>query len=400
MPRASLAIVATHPVQYYAPWFAYLAANLDIDLRVFYLWDFGVVARKDPRFEVAVAWDVPLLEGYAHEFVPNRSPRPSTEGFFGYWNPDLLHRIREFKPRAVLLTTYNSASIARLLLGWRGRSEPLLFRGDSHRLVERSGLVAMAKRRIVARVFRRFAAALYVGTANREYFRQHGVPGEKLFRSPHAVDNERYAAARGAAETEAKAWRASLGIPPDCRAVLFAGKFEAQKRPLDLLRAFQLARLERAALLFVGAGPLESEMRALAAGDPRIYFVPFQNQSSMPRAYASADLLVLPSESETWGMVVNEAMCLGRAVIVSNRVGCAYDLVVPGETGLVFPAGDVEHLRDALKTALADDARLGRWGQNACLKVREFGYRQASEGLAAALEYVGIHADLRTPQPR
>jgi len=74
--------------------------------------------------------------------------------------------------------------------------------------------------------------------------------------------------------------------------------------------------------------------------------------------------------------------------------------VVPGETGLVFPAGNVERLRDALGAALADDAGLRRWGQNACRKVREFGYRQASEGLAAALESVGIHAGLRPPQPR
>ena len=133
MAPAKLAIVATHPVQYYAPWFAYLAGHLDVELRVFYLWDFGVVARNDPRFGVAIAWDLPLLEGYAHEFVPNRSPRPSTEGFLGYWNPDLPRRLLQFNPNAVLLSTYNCASVARLLLSWRGRPEPLLFRGDSDR---------------------------------------------------------------------------------------------------------------------------------------------------------------------------------------------------------------------------------------------------------------------------
>jgi|CXWL01.1.fsa_nt_gi glycosyltransferase involved in cell wall biosynthesis len=393
MPRAKLAIVATHPIQYYAPWFAYLADCLDLDLRVFYLWDFGVVARQDPGFGVAVAWDVPLLEGYSHEFVQNLSPRPGTNGFFGLWNPGLRDRLLQFGAQAVLLTTYNCASVAHLLLRWMGRSEPLLFRGDSHRLVPRSGFGAEAKRRIVAAVFRRFAAALYVGAANRAYFRLHGTPAEKLFYSPHAVDNQRFFSARQAAEADARAWRASLGIPEHSRVILFAGKLDQNKRPLDLLRAFQRAHPDRSALLFVGDGPLQPELRAAAAGVPSVFFAPFQNQSSMPRVHAAANVLVLPSESETWGLVVNEAMCLGRPAIVSSHVGCAHELVLPNETGLVFPAGDVVALGEAIRTALDDEARLRSWGENAARRVREFGYRQATDGLVAALQSVGIPAN-------
>lgn len=389
MARPKLAIVATHPVQYYAPWFAYLAGNLAIDLRVFYLWDFGVVARKDPGFGIPVEWDVPLLEGYAYEFVRNRSLRPSTETFWGYWNPELPARLRKFGAQAVLLTSYNRASIVQLLLSRSGRSQPLLFRGDSHRLAPRRGIVAEVKRRVVARIFRRFAAALYVGTANKEYFRAHDIPLEKLFHSPHAVDNQRFFSARQAAEAGASAWRRSLGIPESFLVLLYVGKFEKQKRPIDLLRAFQLAQLERVALLFVGDGALEGEMRRLATGG-KVFFAPFQNQSAMPRVYAAADLLVLPSESETWGLVVNEAMCMGRPAIVSSRVGCAHDLVVPEETGLVFPAGSIDALVEAIRYAFADEARLRYWGENANRKIRQFGYRQASDGLVTALRSLGL----------
>ena len=397
--RARLAVVATHPIQYYAPWFAYLASALDVELRVFYLWDFGVAARKDPRFEVAIAWDVPLLEGYAHEFVPNRSPRPSTEGFLGYWNPGLLRRLTAFAPGAVLLTTYNNASIARLLLGWRGRPEPLLFRGDSHRLEPRAGLLAEAKRRVVAAVFRRFAAALYVGGANRDYFRLHGMRDDKLFYAPHAVDNARFTGARAAAEAAAGAWRASLGVPSDHRLILYAGKFEAQKRPLDLLRAFQLARPARTALLFVGAGSLEGELRGRAAGGAPVFFAPFQNQSLMPRVYAAADVVVLPSERETWGMVVNEAMCMGLPAIVSSHVGCARELVVPQETGLVFQAGSVEALRDALIEAFGGEGPRHRWGESARRRVAGYSYRETTAGLQAALQSVGVRATWRADAP-
>lgn len=382
-----LAIVATHPVQYYAPWFAFLAQR--IDLMVFYLWDFGVAAHVDPGFGVPVRWDIPLLEGYEHEFVPNRSRRPGSERFFGLWNPALPGRLREYAPEAVLLTGYNFASMGNLLWQWRRRDPPLIFRGDSHRLYPVGGLPGRAKRGVVSAVFRRFAALLYVGAANREYYRIHGVSDERLFHSPHAVDNQRFIAARGSAEAQARDWKRALGIPEDHRVVLFAGKFEEKKRPLDLLRAFLDARLERASLLFVGSGPKEPELRALAHGRHTVHFAPFQNQTEMPRTYAAGDLLVLPSfgPHETWGLAVNEAMCMGRAALVSSHVGCAADLVIPGETGLRFEAGNIGALRDALRSALSDEARLKAWGENASARIAAYSYEAAWTGLRQALHF-------------
>ena len=387
-----IAVVATHPIQYFAPWFVHLAQEAAIDLRVFYLWDFGVAARVDPGFEVSVTWDVPLLEGYAHEFVPNRSPMPGTARYFGLWNPDLPARLRAWRPDAVLLTAYNYASIGNLLLRWGKHDAPLLFRGDSHRLVPRSGLGESARQALISAVFRRFAAVLYVGKANREYFLRHGVAAERLFHSPHAVDNERFMAARVAADAEAPHWRRSLGIPEGHRVVLFAGKFEEKKRPLDLLRAFVEAGLDRVALLYVGSGHQERELRAEAAGRADVFFASFRNQSQMPATYAACDVFVLPSygPAETWGLAVNEAMCMGRAVIVSDHVGCAPDLVITGETGLRYPAGDVAALRDALRTAFADPVRLKAWGERANTHIRSFSYENATAGLLAALRHLDV----------
>ena len=388
--RLKLAIVATHPIQYYAPWFSHLARQAALDVRVFYLWDFGVAAHVDRGFQVPVTWDVPLLEGYAHEFVPNRGTNAGTAGYFGLWNPDLPGRLRAWGPDAVLLTAYNYASIGNLLLRWGKGDPPLNFRGDSHRLIPRSGLREAVKRKLIASVFRQFAAALYVGSANRDYFLRHGVAAERLFHSPHAVDNVRFLAAREAADAEAPGWKRSLGIPADHRVVLFAGKFEDKKRPLDLLRAFLDAKLERTSLLYVGSGPQEAELRAAAAEKPDVFFAPFRNQSQMPVAYAACDVFVLPSygPAETWGLAVNEAMCMGRPVIVSDHVGCARDLVLPGETGLIFPAGDVAALRQALQSAFSDPGRLTSWGERANAYIRSFSYENSTAGLLAALRYL------------
>jgi len=395
--RAKLAVIATHPIQYLAPWFAHLQCREALQVKVFYLWNPGAEARVDCGFGVPVRWDIPLLEGYDYEFIANRSPRPGTGQFLGLWNPSLLARVREFRPDAVLLTAYKYASIPAFLARWRMREAPLLFRGDSHRLVPRKGILSEMKRVLLARQFRRFAACLYVGAANRKYFQLHGVPDARLFHSPHAVDNERFFCSPDAAEAEGRQWKRSLGIPEESRVILFAGKFEQKKRPLDLLQAFRAAGLPRAALLFVGSGPLDAELRAAAEGMPDVFFAPFQNQSSMPRTYAAGDLFVLPSfgPSETWGLAVNEAMCMGRPVIVSTHVGCAQDLVIPRSTGLTFEAGNVGALAAALKESFADPERLREWGANGRRRIEGFDFRHASRGLLKALAQVGAGGALR-----
>ena len=387
---ARLAIVATHPIQYYSPWFRYIAANTGLALRVFYLWDFGVACRHDPGFGHALKWDVPLLSGYDHEFVPNRSARPGTHRFFGLRNPGLRARLDAYRPDAVLLLGYNFATFMRLIMTRRRCDPPLLFRGDSHRLESKRRLGEGVRRRLISTVFRRFEAVLYVGAANRDYFRDHGVPESKLFRAPHAVDNDRFIAAAGNAETAAATWKRELGISPDHLVVLFAGKWEADKRPLDLLRAFVKLGRADTSLLFVGGGALENRLREEAASHPRIFFAPFQNQSAMPRTYSAGDVFVLPSTSESWGLAVNEAMCMARAVIVSDRVGCARDLVEHGANGLVYPAGDVHALTQALANALSDRHRLRAWGDRGRAIIQEFHYRSATAGLVASLRRLNV----------
>ncbi len=110
----------------------------------------------------------------------------------------------------------------------------------------------------------------------------------------------------------------------------------------------------------------------------------------MPRTYAVADVVVLPSYGiqETWGLAINEAMCLSRPVIVSTHVGCAQDLVQPGQNGLIFPAGDVSALAGCLQEIFSDDRRLRLWGANSREIVSRYSYVQATEGLRQALERV------------
>lgn len=385
-----IAIITSHPIQYYAPLFRYWGSETCFSTKVFYLWDFGVTQQVDVNFQQPIQWDIPLLTGYDYEFVPNVSSKPGTQHFWGLQNPSLLERVKIYDPDAVLLMNYNYASLYNFLWHWNCHQVPLLFRGDSHRLLPSAGVKAWVRQKFISLIYQRFVACLYVGQANYGYFRNHSVPSQKLFFAPHAVDNDRFFAQTEEANRQAMVWKQELGIPKNHSVILFAGKFELKKRPTDLLQAFLQANLPQVSLLFVGAGALESELRSQAK-HPYIHFAPFQNQSLMPRTYASADLVVLPSYGswETWGLAINEAMCMSCSVIASTHVGCVSDLIQPYRNGLIFPAGDVSALTASLKEAFSNRERLRMWGEESRKIIVNYSYSETTRGLREALKYLG-----------
>jgi glycosyltransferase involved in cell wall biosynthesis len=391
LPR--LAIVLSHPTQYYSPWFRWLRRHTPLEFRVFYLWEFGVTIRHDPKFGTAFRWDVDLLSGYDCEFVPNIARAPGAETFGGFNNPALAMQLSAWRPNALLLFGYKWASHLRAIAWARWHRVPLLFRGDSHLLGR--GLPPAATRLVLRTLFRQFAAVTYVGAANRDYFTALGVPGDRLFFAPHSVDHELFNAATSPAREATAALRSQLGLAPATSVVLFAGKFVASKQPRELLEAFLALARTDTALVFVGDGPEKNALVALAAAAPtgRVHFLPFANQTEMPVRYLLASLFVLPSRGhyETWGLAVNEAMHLGVPTLVSDLVGCQRDLVTDGETGWVFRANDSHAIREKLATALAalaDPAARQRIRGNVAARIAGYTYQQTTDGLLAALASV------------
>lgn len=383
-----LAVVLSHPVQYYSPWFQWLATNRVLDLRVFYLWEFGVTAQRDPQFEKTIQWDIDLLSGYESEFVPNVSRDPGTHHFNGLDNPELPARLAAWRPDALLLFGYNWRSHLRALWWARRHRVPVILRGDSHLLGR--GAPNLLRRTALGLLFRQFAAFATVGLANRDYYRAFGVPEKKLFFAPHAVDAARFNGGDAATRLAAARLRSELGLDGR-RVVVFAGKFHERKQPVELLRAFHEVGARGDALLFVGDGPARPQLEELARlrlRDREVRFLPFANQSEMPSRYLVGDIFALPSRGfyETWGLAVNEAMHLGVPCLVSDLVGCHRDLVTPGETGWVFPAHDPAALAATLHTALrTSPEELERLGAAARERVARYTYEQTSAGLLAAL---------------
>lgn len=386
VPR--LAIVLSHPTQYYSPWFAYLAKLGGLELRVFYLWDFGVTAQHDQKFGQSFQWDVNLVSGYDHEFVPNVASDPGTHHFTGLNNPGILSQIDNFAPAFLLLFGYRYQTHLRVIRAARKRGWKLIFRGDSHLLGHPPP--ALPKRLLLKYVFSRFDAFLYVGEANRRYFKQFGAASGRLHFAPHTVDAERFSPLIAPAE-RAKL-RHAIGFNNDELVVLFSGKMHPEKAPQDLLRAFQKLDSKNTWLVLAGDGEqreiLKREVGKL--GLKSVKFLPFANQSEMPQRYAIADLFVLPSTGlyETWGLAVNEAMHGSIPCIVSDRVGCHLDLIDQGKTGWVFPAGDVDALAQTLGAALEalrNPAIKQRIQSAIADRINRYTYAQASHGLQDAI---------------
>jgi glycosyltransferase involved in cell wall biosynthesis len=387
-----LAIVLSHPVQYYSPWFRWLQAHTDLEFRVFYLWEFGVTAQRDPQFGTTFKWDVDLLAGYASEFVPNVAADPGTHHFRGLDNPTLTARLAAWKPDALLLFGYNWLSLQRALWWARRHRVPVLFRGDSHLLGR--GAPPWLRSLPLRFLYRQFAAITYVGQANRDYFLALGVPANRLFFAPHSVNAAHFDPADATTAAQAAALRVELGLEGK-RVVLFAGKFHDRKQPVELLQAFLDVATPTDALVFVGDGAEKARLQTLAASRPdlAVRFLPFANQSEMPARYRLADIFALPSRGhyETWGLAVNEAMHLGVPCLVSDLVGCQRDLVQPGETGWVFAAGSTGQLAHTLRDSLrAPPEELARLSANARTTVARYTYAETSAGLQKAL------ASLRT----
>jgi glycosyltransferase involved in cell wall biosynthesis len=344
-----LAVITTHPIQYYAPLFRLLGERGKIRIKVFYTWEKDA-ADFDVDFGRTIQWDIGLLDGYECQFVSNQGSLKRT--FWGVKNPGLIKAIEDWKADAVLVFGWNYRSHLRVLRHFKNKL-PVLFRGDSTLLDERPGWKKIVRRKFLRWVYSHVDMALYVGINNKRYFLAHGLEDRQLVFAPHAIDNDRFMDAGVTAEPEADEWRAALGIGVREIVFIFVGKFQEKKDPVLLIRAFEQLK-EKAHLLLVGNGGLERELKELAASNPRIHFLPFQNQSRMPIVYRLGDIFCLPSRGpgETWGLAVNEAMACGRPVLVSDRCGCAADLVKEGENGFIFLSGDLADLSDKMSSLL------------------------------------------------
>ena len=342
-----LVVLQTHPIQYYAPLYRTLAERGNLNLHVVYLSDAGAADYDDPGFGQRVAWDIPLLDGYASTIL-EPGLAVETEGFFGRASRKLPEVLSRLSPRWLLIFGYASR------MNWHARrwalrnDVRLAYTGDSSLRHQRGSLKRLATDMVVRHFFSGIDTFICTSEANEAYVGYYAPRESYRIRVPFAIDVKRFA----------------NGAPPPGQKrkydFVWAGKFIKRKRTLDFLAALTALGAERGApirALLIGDGPLRAEVRAAVDALPSsvvLDWVGFANQKRMPMLLQSAETLVFTSEVEPYGLIATEASAAGLALVISDRIGCvgSRDIARPGVNAISYPPGDLEKLTDSMRQVL------------------------------------------------
>lgn len=400
--KLRLAYLVTHPIQYQAPLLRLISRQDDIDLTVFFLSDMSTRPYHDVGFGRTIEWDVPLLEGYRHEFLPALGGRDRITALRPY-SYGLGKRLAAGAFDALWIHGYSRPSSWAAIVAAYRHSVPVLIRDEAHEIsAPRGRAKAFLKRNFFKMLSRYCFGFMAIGEMNKQYYLKNGIDRHKIFSMPYCVDNSWFAEKAKAAAPQREALRRKLGLEAGRPIILYASKLQRRKRPGDLLSAFERLVAGRMTgrtpyLLFAGDGELKGELQdraARSAAGEHVKFLGFQSQTELPGLFDLCDVFVLPSELEPWGLVVNEVMNAAKPVIVSDHVGCAPDLVVDGANGYKYPTGDVEALARVLMLTLKDPEVSRSMGQESFRIISSWGFEQDLAGLRAALAAV-----MRPDQP-
>lgn len=376
MRKNSLAVIDTHPVQYRTPVYRVLEQQFNIPVTAIYGSDFSIMGYHDKGFDTTFAWDTELLSGYSSVFLSRVGK-------------GLGKTLTDINPKAVMIVGYSPFfHQAAFYQAWR-RGYPIIFRGETtDHTRRRKPFERWLRDRALNWIYQRCAKLLYIGQRSLQHFKRLGCPAEKLIFSPYCVDTTPFQCGNQAHFSLCSSMRRKLGITEKDKVLLFSGKLNWRKGPDLLLNAagkMPPNALREIVIIFLGNGQMRNYLENFAKKEPRlrVHFVGFKNQSELTSYYQMADLLVLSSRFETWGVVINEALHHGLPSVVSEAVGCMPDLIKPGITGEIFKTNSVSSLISSMERAFK---LIGKPGvKKACREIMEnYTVEKAAEGIREA----------------
>jgi glycosyltransferase involved in cell wall biosynthesis len=385
--------------------------------RLFYLDDIPTPYRLSTQRRLAATWGTEFKIAYCATSEPGRNwsldfsgldveflagfqfrlPRQVNPFSFKF-NVSVLRSIRAYCPDIVIVSGYVHPTVHLAARWCRQHQIPYAIASESTaRSSVNAGLKWYLKKQVVFSMISGMSFGLPTGKEAADYLRTLGAGAAPMYYFPNTTDTTRTKAEAEKAKTEGQRLRVELGIMEASKIVLFVGRMIDAKRPKDLLAAF--GRLDRrigANLVFVGDGPLLSELKSLSGGDQRVVFAGWtENYQKTLALMAISSVLVLPSQNEPWGAVVNECMAMGTPVIASDRVGAAIELLEHGVNGLIYPVGDICTLERLIELLLQDDDVQVRMGKAAQYAATEKGIDYAVANFLDGVDYA-----LSTPLKR
>lgn len=387
--KIRVAVFNTHPIQYYAPLWRKLSKFDDLDVTVFYGSDFSVRGYRDKDFEEDVVWDVPLLEGYKFRYLKGFE-KVDEFSFFRPGPGPAVKALLEERPDVVVMTAYHASFWYGIAMAAVATGSRVVMRHDASEEAHGSRGIKRAVRTMILRsLYRSVSHFAVVGERARRHLRKFGVGESRMSWSPFCVNSDWVESQKTTWLSQRSRMRNELGIRENDIALLFCGKLIERKDPLILFEAIRrLPEQSSLHLVMAGSGPLRQEVENVGRSvlGERFHSLGFLNQGEIGRAYAIGDVFVLPSHSETWGLVVNEALQFGLPTVVSDAVGCHEDLVPNTDTGRVFQTGDARSLADALGSLINElPGGKARYAEACHKRATLYSLETAASGLREAI---------------
>ena len=382
----------SHPIHYLIDLYKELNKLPGMEVMVYFCSDFGIKSGFDKSFRKAVKWyDKEILNGLPHKFLKNYSLGKNIGGFFSIINPQIIFELKRNHYDAILIHGYNYFTNIAAILAANIFKIPVLFRGESHLLNNRSLYLSKFKNLFLPILFKKIAAFLAIGSLNADYYKFYRVGAQKIFLAPYAANNSHLKKLNE--QLDKKNLKRKCGLNSESTVILYLAKLIKRKRPLDLIRAYEIAKEKiknnRAVeLVFVGDGPERESLEKYAKENELqdIHFFGFKKPEELPEFYKMADIFVLPSSFETWGMVINEAMNFGLPIIATDMVGAAYDLVKTGENGFIYECGNINKLANYIQKLIEDEMLRRKMSVNSLAFIENWGYEEDIKKILEVLE--------------
>ena len=364
---------------YRIPVFNALARREEIDLHVIFL------AESDPKLRDWLVYKDEIR--FSYQVLP--SWRRKFAGHNLLLNRGLKSGLQRAAPDAILCGGYNYVASWQAMSWARRRRVPFILWVESTErdIRSRNRVIEFLKRRFI----KRCSAFVVPGKSSLRYVMSYGVLERDVFTAPNAVDTELFAQRAEAVRQEAEKRRQALQLPP--RFFLFVGRLVREKGVFDLLEAYGKLTLELrtlVSLVLVGEGIAREEVtrRARQIVPGQVRCAGFVQRDHLADYYALAEGFVFPTHSDTWGLVVNEAMACGLPVIASDAAGCVADLIEDSWNGWVVRRGDVIQLASAMEELGRDPDGRARMGNHSRERILSYSPEACAAGIAQAARSV------------
>lgn len=380
-----VAWISTHPIQYQIPLYKKLSQCEEIDFTVIYYNDFTARSFKDEEFGIKIKWDTSMLEGYKYIILKNLNNHINKISFWSpiIWGVFSLITKKQFD--TIVIQGWNHYANFLIILYAKLSGIVVILRCEATDHFENStGLRKLIKEWVLRIVLKNVDKFLAIGSHNKNFYLKRRVDSAKIFWAPYCVDEnffESHSDALSLSELKQE-----LHIDCGSPTILYASKFTKRKRAEDLLNAYNKLKDPKPNLLFVGVGEEELRLRELSLKMclNKVKFLGFKNQNELVDLYAISDIFVLPSVNETWGLVINEAMNSGCAIVASDKVGAAADLIKPKINGYIFKSKDIPELICAIEFCLRDNNYI-KMGQESSKLIKSFSIDSCAEGVLKSI---------------